>query len=50
MNPITAILVVMANLLFAASSLFFKVAVDKTGKFDLLPAGALLRTSVRSFP
>lgn len=43
----TIILVVMTNLLFAASSLFFKVAVDKTGNFDLSSAGALLRTAGR---
>ena len=47
MKPMTITLVAMTNLLFAASSLFFKVAVDKTGKFDLSSAGALLRTAGR---
>jgi drug/metabolite transporter (DMT)-like permease len=47
MKPITIILVVMTNLLFAASSVFFKVAVDKTGNFDLSSARALLQTAGR---
>lgn len=47
MNPTTIILVAATNLLFAASSLFFKFAVDKTGNFDLSSAGALFRTAGR---
>ena len=47
MKPLTIILVLATNLLFAASSLFFKVAVDNTGKFDLSSFGALFRTAGR---
>lgn len=34
MKAMTIILVLVTNVFFAASSVFFKVAVDKIGKFD----------------
>jgi drug/metabolite transporter (DMT)-like permease len=34
MKAMTVILVLVTNVFFAASSVFFKIAVDKIGKFD----------------
>ena len=42
MNPMTIILVLLTNIFFAASSVFFKIAVDRVGKFDFSSIGVLL--------
>lgn len=42
MKTMTIILVLLTNLLFAASSVLFKVAVNKIGKFEVTPLKAFL--------
>jgi drug/metabolite transporter (DMT)-like permease len=43
MKPVTVLLVLFTNLLFAGSSMFFKVAVDKTGNLEFSSLKVFLR-------
>jgi drug/metabolite transporter (DMT)-like permease len=47
MNLTTIILVFLTNICFAASSVFFKLAVDRVGEFRVFPLGAFLPVAVR---
>jgi undecaprenyl phosphate-alpha-L-ara4N flippase subunit ArnE len=47
MNAMTIVLVFLTNLFFAASSVFFKIAVDKVGKFDLTSLAAFMPIALR---
>jgi undecaprenyl phosphate-alpha-L-ara4N flippase subunit ArnE len=47
MKPLNLLLVLCTNIFFAASSVFFKMAIDKAGKIDLTSLRALLPAAGR---